>query len=264
LGAVINALILGDVIGQPGCRALFIHLKELIKDYSADFVVVNGENAADGFGITPEIMQQFYSNGIDVITTGNHIWQRREILSHLELNDKLLRPENYPPGVVGKGFCIIEKQGIKLGVLNLQGRTRLSEVDCPFRIGDRAVKKIKKETDCIIVDFHAEAPEEKESLAIYFDGKISALAGTHTHVQTADERIMDGGTAYMTDIGMIGPTDSVIGFDKRIAIQRSTTQLPLKMEVADNPAVIQGVCVSIDSETGKAIKIVRINKISNL
>ncbi len=261
---IIKALVLGDVIGQPGCRALFIHLKELRKKWHADLVIVNGENAAAGFGMTPEIAEQFYTNGIDVITSGNHIWQKKEILPMLKMHDRLLRPENYPPGIPGKGICLVNKKGLSLGVINLQGRVRLMETDCPFRVAEKAVRKLGSDVSAIIIDFHAESTDEKEALALYLDGKVSAVIGTHTHVQTADERIFSKGTAYITDAGMIGPCDSVIGFRKEIATRRSQTQLPLKMEVAENPAVIMGVCVSIDADTGKAVSIERFQEASGL
>ncbi len=256
----INALILGDVFGKPGCRALFAGLKEIIREYKADVVVVNGENAADGFGITPEIAEQFSTAGVDVITSGNHIWQKREIYPTLESRQNLLRPANYAGKVPGSGFCIIEKKGSRIGVINLQGRIRLMNIDCPFKAAKDIINKQMKNTDAVIIDFHAEEPEEKEALALYLDGKVSAVVGTHTHVQSADEKILKGGTAYITDIGVTGPGMSVIGSTKEISIQRSLTQMPLKLEVADNPAVLMGVSVSIDASTGKAISIERVRK----
>ena len=260
----LNALILGDIFGQPGCRALFIGLKPLIRKYDADVVIVNGENAADGFGITPEITDQLFSGGVHVITTGNHIWQKREILPVLNSNDRILRPANYPHCKFGKGSTIVEIKGRKVGVVNLQGRLHMSDIDCPFTMGRDIVRKMRETTKVVIVDFHAEAPEEKEALAFHLDGLASVVVGTHTHIQTADERMLPGGTAYITDIGMIGPHSSVIGVDPDNAIRRSMTQMPLKMPVADNPAAINGVFVEIDAETGKALSISRVREQSRV
>jgi len=255
---ILNVLFLGDVVGRPGCRALFIGLKTLSKKYNSDLVIVNGENAAEGFGITPVIADQFFTSGVDIITTGNHIWQKEEILTYMSVNPRILRPENYPDGAPGKGYCTYKVKGFDVAVINLQGRVRMMNLNCPFIYGRKLVKKLKKNTNIIIVDFHAEDPEEKESLGMYLDGLVTAVLGTHTHVQTGDERIMPGGTAYISDVGMIGPVNSVIGFDKNIALKRSLTQMPLKMVVAENPAVINGVFLQIDTATGKAKKIERI------
>ncbi|MBB6482233.1 TIGR00282 family metallophosphoesterase [Spirochaeta isovalerica] len=255
----ISALVLGDVVGQPGCRALFFKLPGLIKKYKADLVVVNGENASDGFGILPEDAEKFFSKGVDVITTGNHIWQKREIYPLMDKeNSSIIRPANYPPGVPGSGSVTVNVKGEDVTVLNLLGRVRMGmPVDCPFRHSSDFLKKHNK-SKIVIVDFHAEDVMEKESLAWYLDGKVSAVVGTHTHVQTADERILPGGTAYITDIGMTGPKDSVIGTKPEISIERSLTQLPLKVEVADNESVIHGVHLLIDAESGKAVSIDRI------
>lgn len=261
---IIKVLFLGDVIGHSGSRALFVHLSTMRKTWNADFVVVNCENADNGFGITPEIANQFLSSGADVLTSGNHIWQKREILGMLETDERLLRPVNYPSGVPGKGWGVYPCKGAQIGVINLQGRIRLSNVQCPFRAGRDVIKEIRKETNCIIADFHAEDPEEKEALAWYLDGKVSLLTGTHTHVQTADERILPKGTAYITDAGMVGPRNSVIGFDSEIAVQRSLTQMPLKMQVSEGAAVLEGVFVEIDAETGRALKIERIRQNSDI
>lgn len=256
----ITVLLLGDVFGQPGCRALFVGLKSLAKECRADLVVVNGENAADGFGITPEIADRLFASGADVLTSGNHIWQKREILPFLDSQERVLRPGNYPPGVPGHGSCIVEVKGVKVGVLNLQGRLRMGDLDCPFRVGADMVRKLREKAKVIVVDFHAEAPEEKEALAFYLDGQVSSVTGTHTHVQTADERIYPKGTAYISDIGMTGPVDSVIGCDMEISLRRSATQMPLKMEVSDTPAAIQGVKIEIDAASGKALSIERVVK----
>jgi 2',3'-cyclic-nucleotide 2'-phosphodiesterase len=256
----ITVLHLGDVFGQPGCRALFVGLKSLIKELKADFVVVNGENAADGFGITIDIAGRLFSSGADVITSGNHIWQKREILPFLESEARILRPANYPSGVPGHGSCVVDVKGTAVAVLNLQGRIRMGDLDCPLRTGSEFVRKLKEQCKVILVDFHAEAVEEKEALALYLDGQVSSVTGTHTHVQTGDERILPGGTAYISDVGMTGPDGSVIGGDPDISMRRSANQMPLKMEVADNTATIHGVRMVIDTGTGKALSIERVAK----
>lgn len=256
----ITALLLGDVIGQPGSRALFVGLPQLIKRYRADFVILNGENAADGFGLTESLAAQFFSMGVDVITSGNHIWQREEIIHSLKTDKRILRPANYPNQVPGHGFTIIEKGNLKIGVINLQGRHQMSPIDCPFQVSSTIVERIKKETSVIFVDFHAENEQEKEALGYYLNGKVSAVVGTHTHVQTADEKIMDKGTAYITDLGICGPLNGVIGSDPEIAIKRQLTQLPLKNEVMDAPSHLQGVVCTIDQQSGKALTIKRLNE----
>ncbi|MBO7094533.1 MAG: TIGR00282 family metallophosphoesterase [Spirochaetia bacterium] len=254
----INILFLGDIIGQPGNRAVFFNLKSLIKKYNADFTVVNGENSAEGFGILPAAAEQMFQGGADVITTGNHVWQKNEIYPYLDEKEAILRPANFPAGVPGHGSCIVEKHGVKLAVMNLQGRENMSTIECPFRCGRELAKKLRKETPLILVDFHAESSSEKEALGCWLDGQVSALVGTHTHVQTADERILKGGTAYITDVGMTGPEDSVIGTIKEISIERSLTQMPLKMEIADLPVTFCGVLIKVDAQSGKALSIERL------
>ncbi len=261
---IIKVLVLGDIVGQPGCRAVFIGLKSIIKEYKADFVVINGENASDGFGITPEIALQIFASGADVISSGNHIWQKREIYQLLDSGEAILRPANYPPSAPGKGSVVLDVKGEKVAVLNLQGRKNFGNLDCPFKVGLENSKKLKNKAKIVIVDFHAESVEEKEALGIYLDGKVSAVLGTHTHVQSADERILPGGTAYLSDLGMTGPMNSVIGSDYNISVRRSLTQMPLKHEVADNPAVISGVFLELDSKSGKCLLIKRIKEQSNI
>jgi metallophosphoesterase (TIGR00282 family) len=263
----LKALILGDVVGQPGCRALFLGLPEMIRKFDADIVVVNGENAADGFGLTPEIAERMMAIGVHVITSGNHIWQKREIYPLLQTNDTLLRPENYPVisgagAIPGKGHCIVTVHDIPVLVINLEGRVNLSPLRDPLQVGKALLKQFRSRVKAVIVDFHAEAVEEKEALGLYLDGEVSVVVGTHTHVQTGDERILPGGTAYITDIGMTGPVDSVIGMKKETAISRSLTQMPLKMEVSSSAAEIQGVFLEIDPSTGKALRIERVRQLS--
>ncbi|MFP4491332.1 MAG: TIGR00282 family metallophosphoesterase [Spirochaetaceae bacterium] len=262
MGNNITALILGDVFGTPGIRALFTALPSLRKEHKADIVIVNGENAADGLGITPEMAEQLFSCGVDAITTGNHVWHKREIIDMLNSERPIIRPANYPPSAPGRGETALRVKDVMVGVVNLQGRERMYSIDCPFRVGKDLVKKMLEKCKIVIVDFHAEDTEEKESLSFYLDGLASAVVGTHTHTHTADEKILPEGTAYITDIGMTGPRESVIGSSKEISIQRSLTQMPLKMEVSYNRAVIQGVKIVFNSDTGKASKIERIEKIS--
>jgi hypothetical protein len=260
LPELLRTLILGDIIGQPGCRAIFISLKELINRTKADLVIANGENASEGRGIIPKDADTLFSAGIDVITSGNHIWQKKEIIPLLEAKTNMLRPENYPTGVPGTGHTIITKKGIPVAIINLEGRVFLSNLKCPFMVGKNLISQLAKQTKIIFIDFHAELVEEKEALACYLDGQISALIGTHTHMQTADERILPGGTAYITDIGMTGPEDSVIGMQIETSINRCLTQMPLKMEVVNNPAELQGVLIEVDIITGKAVSITRIKE----
>jgi metallophosphoesterase (TIGR00282 family) len=256
----LTALVLGDVIGQPGTRAVFTHLKQLVRKTSADFVIVNGENAAEGFGLTPEAVSTLFEAGATVITSGNHIWQRKEVFSLLDSEPRLLRPANYPPGAPGHGYCVVDVKGSRVAVLNLQGRVRMVRSDCPFRKANELIPVLRKESDVIIVDFHAEATEEKEALAFYLDGRIAAQVGTHTHVPTRDARILPGGTAYITDMGACGPGNSVIGFKPEISIRRVVSQLPIKNEVSETPAAINGVVIVVDAETGLAVSIEQLHE----
>jgi len=260
----LRALILGDVIGQPGCRALFISLPKLKKKFSPDITVVNGENAADGYGITPEIADQFLQLGVDVVTTGNHVWQKREILDYMENHPQVLRPENYPGKPMGTGIYQTTIKGCPVAVVNIQGRDNMSNVDCPFRKMNGLVRKQLKETPSILVDFHGEVPMEKEAFSHYMDGRITMIWGTHTHIQTGDERILPKGTGYITDIGSTGVEDSVIGFDPAIAVQRSLSQMPLRQEVLEGTATIHGVLITFDGESGKTLKIERVKENSSL
>lgn len=253
----LRVLMIGDVSGSAGMGALFIGLSSLIRDKKADFVIINGENAAGGFGITREDYASLKSMGADVITSGNHIWQKEEILPLLDSSDDILRPINYPDPCVGKGWTIKKKGNIEIGVINAQGRMSMSPIDDPMKRTDQAVREIRKRTPLIFVDFHAEDTVEKEAFAFYLDGKVSAVCGTHTHVQTADEKILPKGTAYITDLGLTGVTDAVIGSDPAKSIERQLTQLPIKSEVASGEAHIQGVVITVNTESGKAESIER-------
>jgi 2',3'-cyclic-nucleotide 2'-phosphodiesterase len=260
MGNIVKALMIGDVIGQPGLKALFAGLGPLIRSTGADIVIANGENAQGGFGIGKEEADKLFSIGVQVITTGNHVWERPGSLELLAATPRLLRPANYPPGAPGAGWTLLESGGVSWAVLNLQGREGMSPIDCPFRGADAALAAIEAQAPgaLVLVDFHAESVEEKEALGFYLDGRVAALAGTHTHVQTADERILPKGTGYITDIGMSGPVESVIGVKVDICVRRGLTQMPIKMESAEGEASISGVLFAVDSETRRCVSVERV------
>jgi len=252
---------IGDIFGRPGRRLIEAKLPDLLREYDIDFCIANIENAAAGFGITPKIADELLQTGIDVFTSGNHIWDKRPIIPYLAGQPRLLRPHNYPKGVPGTGIYIGEtRKGERVGVLNLQGRVFMSPIDCPFTIGLSVVDEMKKETSVIVVDFHAEATSEKQGLGWYLDGRVSAVIGTHTHVLTADERLLPRGTAYITDIGMTGAHDSVIGSEPRLALERMLLQTPNRLEPGSENLRVTGAIVDIDASTGRARSIERINR----
>ncbi|MCK4738531.1 MAG: TIGR00282 family metallophosphoesterase [Deltaproteobacteria bacterium] len=256
----LNILFIGDLIGSPGRDAFAKLLPSLRERYSPDVVIVNGENSAGGFGITAPIYEELLSVGADVITSGNHIWDKKEILKVIDTLPKLIRPANFPANAPGRGSFVLELEGgVKVGFLNLAGRVFMEALECPFKVALAEVERLKKETNFIIVDMHAEATSEKVALGHYLDGKVSAVIGTHTHVQTADEKILAGGTAYITDAGMTGPFDSVIGVDKEIIIKRFVTSMPARFEVASGENELNGVFVKIGSD-GKALEIERVSE----
>ena len=236
-------------------------LPSLRRELAVDFVIANGENAAGGIGINPEKAEELFTLGVDVITTGNHVWKKREVLPYLERQPRLLRPANYPPGAPGRGSGIFEVGDAKrIAILNLEGRVFMKPLESPFKVAEECVSLLKEETSLIIVDFHAEATSEKMALGWFLDGEVSAVIGTHTHVQTSDERILPGGTAYITDAGMTGPINSVIGMKKEIAIRGFLSQLPNRFEVAGGEVELQGVYLELDEGTGRALKIQRIKR----
>jgi len=247
------------VVGRPGRQALERKLDRLIDRHQVDLVIANGENAAAGFGLTLDVARELFDTGIDVITSGNHIWDKREIYSYLDDQPRLLRPANYSSDAPGRGHGVYAtSSGVKVGVINLEGRIFMNPLECPFRTADRLIEELRKETKVILVDIHAEATSEKMALGHYLDGRASAVIGTHTHVQTADEHLMPGGTAYLTDAGMTGARDSVIGISKEIAIEKFLTQLPHRFEVAKKNPMINGVLVDIAEESGRAVAIERV------
>jgi hypothetical protein len=252
-------LFIGDIIGEPGRKTVKQHLRGLTEAHRPDVVIANGENAAGGFGITPDIAEELFSLGIHILTSGNHIWDKKEIEPYLAKQDRLIRPANYPEGAFGFGSVVVSTAAAgRAAILNLEGRVFMSNLDDPFRRAVEEIDKLKRETPVVIVDFHAEATSEKASLAWYLDGRASAIVGTHTHVQTADERVLPGGTAFITDVGMTGPSDSVIGVRKEDAINRFLTQRPHKFEIPKGPAHLDAVIIDIDSASGKARSIERI------
>ncbi|MBI3185738.1 MAG: TIGR00282 family metallophosphoesterase [Myxococcales bacterium] len=257
-----KVLFLGDVVGKVGVQAVKALLPRLIARTSADLVVANAENSETGVGVTPEGAQALLSAEVDLLTSGNHIWSKKQILPFLEQQPvRLLRPANYPEGAPGRGHTLVETRGgRKLGVINLEGRVFMRPLDDPFRVGLRLVEELRKSTSCIVVDIHAEATSEKNAIGVYLDGKVSAVIGSHTHVQTADERILPGGTAFITDAGMCGPLDSVIGIKKELSVERFLTQRPAGFEVAKGQVYVQGVLVDIDESTGLSRGIERIRE----
>jgi len=250
----LRILMIGDVVGRPGRRKVHQCLPGLCHDYGIDLVIANGENSAGGIGITPDTAKELFDCGVNVITTGNHIWAKKEIIPHLDSEVPILRPLNLPPGVPGRGF--LEMEGAL--VVNLIGRVFIGGFDCPFRAMDYLLSEIKDDSKVIIVDFHAEATSEKVAMGRYLDGRVSAVLGTHTHVGTSDVCILPKGTAYVTDVGMVGPVDSVIGVDTESAIRSFLTSMPHRFFMSEGPASFDAVLVDADEATGKAVSIQRI------
>jgi len=254
-----NILFIGDVIGRQGRNALEWLLPGIKKEFAIDFTIANGENAAGGFGLTRKLAEDLSALGVDVLTSGNHIWDRREVLGDLDSMSNVLRPLNYPPRLPGRGWAIFESaRGIKVCVINLSGRVFMQPLDCPFRAVDAVLAN--GHNVITLVDMHAEATSEKVAMGWYLDGKVTAVVGTHTHVQTADERILPGGTACITDVGMSGPFDSVIGIDKVAILERFLTSIPARFEVATGDVRLSAVVVSVDSGSRKAAAITRLDR----
>ena len=249
-------LAIGDVIGKPGRQALSTFLPQIKQEYGVDLTIVNAENSAHGIGVTPDTAEELLKAGADVLTSGNHVWAHKTILPYLDSEMTLIRPLNYPPGVPGKGYII--KNGVL--VVNLIGRTFMDNYDCPFRAMDTLLAQLENKPKIIIIDFHAEATSEKVALGRYLDGRVSAVLGTHTHVGTIDARIFSGGTAYVTDIGLTGPIESVIGDDPENVLKRFLTQLPYRLSAGTGRSVVNAILVKVDDVTGKATGIERIQR----
>lgn len=257
-----NILVIGDIVGKPGRRAIKETLSKIQNDYNIEFTIANAENAAGGRGLTRDVMGELLNSNIDVLTMGNHVWDNKDIFNFIEDEPRLIRPANYPEPCPGQGYHIYTAGfNIKVAVINLSGRVYLPALDCPFKKLDEILTNIKGKSDLIIVDFHAEATSEKLALGFYSDGKVTAVLGTHTHIQTADERILPQGTAYITDLGMTGPVDSILGMNKDEVINRFITQRPTRFEVATGQAQIQGVILEIELELGRVKKIQRISQV---
>ncbi len=255
-GNLVRILMVGDVIGQPGRKAIKVLLPGLLDEYNIDLTVLNGENAAGGFGITSGIAEELFDYGVDVITSGNHIWDQREIIPYLDGELPIIRPLNYPPTVPGKGY--ISVKGVT--VVNIIGRVFVGNYDCPFRAMDTLLDELQGTSSMIVVDFHAEATSEKMAMGWYLDGRVSALVGTHTHVGTADQRLLTKGTAYLTDLGMVGPMNSVIGSNIEDVLERFLNQTPRRLNVAGGPVQFNAAMVDIDESNGRATQIIRVDR----
>lgn len=256
-----KVLFIGDIVGEPGRLAVKETLRELTRNTQFDFIIANGENTSGGKGLTKDVAEELFSLGVNVITLGNHTWGRKEIEQIID-DPRILRPVNFPPGVPGKGWNIYSVSGdnTKIAVINLMGRVYMPLLDCPFRSADSVLKEITLQTENIIVDFHAEITSEKQAMGWYLNGKVSAVMGTHTHVQTADERILSDGTAYLSDCGMCGSEDGVIGMDREIILKRYLTSMPYRFIVAKGNLIFNGCRIDIDKTTGKATIIESIYK----
>jgi hypothetical protein len=249
---------IGDIVGAPGRRAVEELLPRVVDRYFIDLVVANGENAAGGIGITPQVAEQLLNQGVDLLTSGNHIWKHKEILPYLDETDRLLRPANYPPDTPGRGYTVIETAiGEKAAVINLEGRVFMNPLECPFRTVDAILAALPPQVKIILVDMHAEATSEKLAMGWYLDGRVSAVIGTHTHVQTADERILPQGSGYISDAGMTGPINSVIGMKKEVILERFLSQRPQPFKVATQDIQLQGVVVDVDGD-GRCREISRV------
>ncbi|MCC5464465.1 TIGR00282 family metallophosphoesterase [Pelosinus baikalensis] len=256
-----NVMMIGDICGQPGRRTAAHYIPLLKKKYNLDLIIANGENSAGGVGITAHVLEELLELGIDCITTGNHVWDKKEVFNFIDTEKRLIRPANYPPGTPGKGYHILSMNNYKIAVINLLGRVFMPPIDCPFRTADQILSEIKDRCEIIIIDFHAEATSEKLALGYYLDGQVSCIVGTHTHIQTADERILPEGTAFISDIGMVGSWNSILGVDKEPVIQKFLTGLPTKFTVASgSETIFCAVIIKIDPSTNKISEIIRIQE----
>ncbi|MED4127223.1 MULTISPECIES: TIGR00282 family metallophosphoesterase [Shouchella] len=253
-------LFIGDVVGSPGREMITEHIKGLKQEYKPTVTIINGENAAHGKGITEKIYKGFLAEGAQAVTLGNHSWDKKEIFSFIEDATALVRPANYPEGTPGVGYRIIQINQVKLAVINLLGRTFMNPVDCPFKKVDDILAEMNGEADVIFVDFHAETTSEKQAMGWYLDGRVSAVIGTHTHVQTADERILPQGTAYLSDVGMTGPLDGILGMDRHAVLHKFLTSMPVRFEVAEGKRQLNACIITINDKTMNATSIKRITR----
>ncbi len=254
----IKLLFFGDIVGSQGREWVKEYLPRLKRKYQPTFVVANGENSANGRGITEKITKELFEAGIQAITLGNHTWDNKEIFDFIDREERMIRPANFPAGTPGKGITFIKSGEHELAVLNVQGRAFLPPLDCPFLAADQLIEQAKKRTPFIFLDFHAEATSEKQAMGWYTDGRVSAVVGTHTHVQTADERVLPKGTGYLTDVGMCGPADGILGMEREAVMKKFLTQLPVRFEVATGHTQLNAVLFTLERGTGKTLKIQRI------
>jgi 2',3'-cyclic-nucleotide 2'-phosphodiesterase len=256
----VKILFIGDIVGSPGRKIVHERLADILTQRQIDLCIANGENSASGFGITPRITEELFSAGVEVITGGNHIWDRKEIIDFFPHEPRLIRPSNFPEGSAGKGQYVgVARNGVKFAVLNFQGRTFMTPLEDPFRAANRELESLPSDVKVIVVDMHAEATSEKQAMGWHLDGRVSAVLGTHTHVPTADNHVLPGGTAYITDVGMTGPHDSVIGMEKKPIIQRFLDSMPTKFVVAEGDVQMNTVQIDVDEATGRANSIERVN-----
>ena len=254
-----KVLFIGDIVGKPGRKAVRKGIPDLVGKLKADFVIANAENAAGGFGITKSIGEELFSLGIDVLTSGNHIWDKKEAINYIPKENRLLRPANYPADVPGTGSIVMKTPaGEKIAILNISGRVFMNPLDCPFKTAEKELPALKEQTHVIIVDFHAEATSEKSAIGWFLDGRVSAVVGTHTHVQTGDEKILPKGTAFISDVGMTGPVDSIIGVKKEQIINKFLTGIPCRFETAGGESILSCVVIDINPRTGQSTSIQRL------
>lgn len=251
-------MLTGDVVGRPGRRAFQKYTPKLRQERQIDVVVVNGENSAGGKGITRKSLDELYHGGADIVTSGNHVWDKKDVLEFIDREPFLVRPANYPEGAPGKGSCIYPFRSKNIGVMNLSGRTFMPVLDCPFQKAEELLRELTPVCDVLILDFHAEATSEKMAMGWYLDGRVNCIVGTHTHIQTADERILPGGTAYITDLGMVGSWNSVLGVCTDIVIDKFTKALPVRFDLANGPNVYSAVILEIDDVSNKTTAIERV------
>ena len=251
-------MLVGDVVGRPGRRAFQDHTPKLRAEKGIEVVIVNGENSAGGKGFTRKALDELYRGGADIVTSGNHVWDKKDVLSFIDDEPFLIRPANYPEGTPGKGWCSYPFKAKNIGVMNLSGRAFMPPLDCPFQKVEELLREMKRECDLIFLDFHAETTSEKMAMGFYLDGRVNGVVGTHTHVQTADERLLPKGTAYITDLGMVGPRDSVLGVKTDIILRKFTTAMPVRFDLAEGPCTYCAVIVEVDDATNKTRSIERI------